>query len=392
MINNDQKTMFYATEASANSVKIGIAITPEEKKEIYHFRYQIYVEEMSKHIEEVDYVNKLLYDELDKWAFLLYAKIGSELIATARINIGILADFPRKVIEFLSLDTFENYSTETGSHKFSYFSKLMVAPSHRSSSVLYLLMSECYEICCRNQTQFGFCLCNFHLLRLYEQMGFHSYSNNLVYPGYGLVTPMVLLADDIQHFRIVRSPLLRIARKKGVINTQAVGWFYEKVIKNSPKINSQLITEEELWFILCKSLNCPPMEAITLLSELSDAEAKKFLHSCGSYVQCSPGDIIISQGDFSYSYDILISGKLKSSTFHQPNKEYSLPGQHVGANGLTEHSKHKENIAAITSTQLLVLSGTVFPRFSHSNPEIANKIVKTINSITKNEVTNIKLV
>jgi CRP-like cAMP-binding protein/predicted GNAT family N-acyltransferase len=390
MINKNPKTMSYTTETTENSIKICIAITPEEKREIYHFRYQTYVEEMSKHIEEGDYANKLLYDELDEWALLLYAKIGSVIIATERINIGTLADFPQKVVDILSLNEFQNCYTEHGDQKFAYITKLMVAPSHRGSPVLYLLMAECYEICCHRQIQFGFGICNFYLLRLYEQMGFHRYCKNFVYPGHGLAVPIVLLADDIQHFRIIRSPLLRIARKKGALNTQEVEWFHDKFTRNSPIINSQTVTEEELWSILCKGLNSPPTEAIALLQELSEAEAKKFLHSCGSYVQCASGDIITSQGDFSYSYDILISGKLKSLTFHHPIKEYTLSGQHFGANGLTEHNKHTEDIAAVTSTQLLVLSGAVFPRFFHSHPEIAHKIVKTMNSITKNKLINIK--
>lgn len=386
MINHKQKLMTCTTNA-ASSIKIGIAVTPEEKKEIYHFRYQTYVEEMSKHIDEGDYANKLLFDELDEWALLLYAKIDSVIIATEPINIGTLAAFPQKVVDILSLNEFQNCNTGHD-QEFAYITKLMVAPCHRSSPVLYLLMAECYEICCRRQIQFGFGICNFYLLRLYEQMGFHRYCKNFFYPGHGLAVPIVLLADDIQHFRIIRSPLLRIARRKEAINMQTVEWFHDKFTRNSSIINSQTVTEEELWSILSKGLTSLPTEAIDLLEKLSETEAKKFLHSCGSYIQCTPGDIIISQGDFSYSYDILISGKLKSSALH--HKEYSLPGQHVGTNGLTAHNKHSENVVAITSTQLLILSGTVFSRFSHSHPEISNKIIKNINNT--NKVTNIKLV
>jgi len=383
MINKDQKTMSYTTGTSESSIKIGIAITPEEKREIYHFRYQTYVEEMSKHIEEGDYANKLLYDELDEWALLLYAKVGSVIIATERINIGTLADFPRKVIDILSLDEFQNCYINHNDQKFAYITKLMVAPSHRGSPVLYLLMAECYEICCRNQIQFGFGICNFYLLRLYEQMGFHRYCKNFVYPGHGLAIPIVLLADDIQHFRIIRSPLLRIARKKATINTQEVEWFHDKFTRNSQFINSQTVTEKELWSILCQGLNCPPTESIALLHQLTDAEAKKFLHSCGTLAHCYAGDMITNQGNISYSYNILISGKLKSLTFHYPIKEYTLPGQNFGANGLTEHNKNIEDIAAVTSTQILVLSGMAFPRFFHSHPDIAHKIIQTMRSLTQ---------
>lgn len=380
MVHKNLESISSTTEASESAIKIGIAITPEEKREIYHFRFQAYVEEMSKHIEEADYVNRLLNDELDEWGFLLYAKIGSELIATARINIGTLADFPVKVVEFLSLDSFKNYFIENGNQKFSYCAKLFVSPSYRSSPALYLLMAKCYELSLYNQIQFVYCACNFHLLRLYEQMGFHRYSKNFIYPGYGLLTSIVFVLNDIQHLRVIHSPLFRMARKRGIVDTQAVEWFHENFIRNSPIINSQIVTEEELWSIVCNVLPHPPTEAIDILRELSEAEAKKFLHSCGSLVQCDTGDIITNQGDISYSYNILLSGKLKSLTFHHPVKEYTISGQHFGANGLTEHNKHTEDIEAVNAVEIFVLSGMAFPRFFHSQPDIAHKIVRNLSN------------
>ncbi len=248
----------------------------------------------------------------------------------------------------------------------------------------------CYDLSCRNQVQFGFSACNVHLLRLYEQMGFHRYSKNFVDPGYGLLFPVVMPVDDIQHFRIIYSPLLRIARKRKDINTQAVEWFHEKFTRHSHIVNSQLVEEEELWSMLDNKLKKPPTEAITILRELSVTEAKKFLHSCGSLVQCAAGDIITNQGDISYSHNILLSGRLKSLTFQRPVKEYTSPGQHFGANGLTEHTKHTEDIVAIDAAEILVLSGMAFQRFFHSHPEIAHKIVQTTINLARNTLLSMK--
>jgi len=390
MTNNNLKTLSNATECSEGSIQIGIAITPEEKRKIYHFRYQIYVEEMSKHTDDIDYDKKLLSDELDEWAILLYAKIDSEIIATKRINIGTLLEFPPKLVEILSLNTFQNSHIENANHRFAFITKVMISSSYRSSSVLYLLMAKCYEICCQNQVQFGFGACNFHLFRLYEQMGFRRYSKNFVDPGYGLLAPIVLLANDIQHLRMVRSPLYRVARKRGAVSTQAVEWFHTRFTIDSQIINSQLVTEEELWSILCNRMPCPPTEAITLLHDLSVTEAKKFLHCCGILVQCDTGDLITSQGDVSFSYDILVSGKLKSLTFLRPAKEYTLSGQHFGTNGLTQYSKHTEDIIVIDPAEILVLSGMAFLKFYHSCPDIAHKIVRRIANLNKSKTLSIK--
>ncbi|WP_371377747.1 Crp/Fnr family transcriptional regulator [Sporomusa aerivorans] len=376
MINKDTKNNSWSAETPNDPIKICIATTPEEKREIYHFRYKIYVEEMSRHLDEVDYDNKLLYDEQDEWALLLYAKVGSELIATKRINIGTISDFPQKIIELLSLETFQGYSSVNDDNKFAFITKVMVTPAHRSSPVLYLLMVKCYEICCHNHVQFIFGISNFHLIPLYEQMGCRRYYKNFFYPGHGLAVPIVLLTDDIQHFRKVRSPIFRIARRRRSLNMKTIEWFNAVFSNQASIINSQLITEDELWNLLCKRLNGLPTESMAVLQDLSEPEAKKFLHSCGIFVQCDPDDMLTFQGDISYTYSILLSGRLKSLTFQRPLKEYLTPGQHFGANGLTEHNKHTEEIAATSSAEILALSGIAFQKFCRSHPDIAHKIVR----------------
>jgi len=390
MTNNNSQTISDIVKYSEFSIKINIATTPAEKREVYHFRYQTYVEEMSKHLGDTDYDNKLLYDELDEWAILLYAQIGSEVIGTVRINIGTLAQFPREVVEALDLDIFQDFHTEHGDHNFALFTKVMVASSHRSSPVFYLFMARSYEICCNNQVQFAFGGCNFHLLRLYEQIGFRRYCKNFIDPGYGLLAPIVMVINDIQHLRTVRSPFLRIARKRATIDTQAVEKFHARFTKHSTIINSQTVTEEELWSILCKYLDCPPTEAITIMDKLSVTEAKKFLHCCSLFIRCNAGDIITNQSDVSYSQNILLSGRLKSLTFHHPVKEYTLPGQHFGTNGLTERTKQTEDIAAIDSSEILVLSGMAFQKFFNSYPDIGHKIVQNMIHLTRSKPASIK--
>lgn len=372
------RTVSDTKESLDQSIEIGIAATAAEKRDIYRFRYQTYVEEMSKYIEGIDHDNKLLYDELDDWTILLYAKVGSELIATIRINIETLDKYPTKLIKFLSLHKFSPFFAKKNNYLLAYVTKLMIAPSYRSSSALYLLIAKCYEICCHNQIQFSFGACNFHLLRLYEKMGFHRYKNNFADPGYGLLAPIVLLINDIQHLRAVRSPLFRLARKRGDVDTQAIEWFQANIMRHSATVNSQTVAEEELWSLVCEKLSGPPTEAISLLHGLSAAEAKAFLHCCGSYVQCAPGETITYLGDVSYSYNILMSGKLKSLTFRRPLREYALPGQHFGANGLTGHNRHTEDIAAASPAEIMVLSGVAFQKFYHSHPEIAHKIVQRL--------------
>lgn len=377
MIINNMKKVVDSTERLEELITIGIANNLEEKKAIYQFRYKIYVKEMSKKLEEADCENHLLYDELDKWGILLYAKAGSEIVGTLRVNVGAVSEFPQNMIEIFSMDAYENSDPTNTFQKFALCTKLMVDPLYRNSTVLYLLMAKSYEIFHSNKVDFVFAYCNLYLLRLYEQMGFYRNGKNFVLPGYGLYAPIVLLINDLAHLRKVRSPFYRMARKKEVSNSGVIEWFHKEFTSYSSTINSQLVSEEEVWDIICGRLNAQPTEAIPLLQTLSVTEAKKFLHYCGVFVQCEAGDLISIQGEVAYSYDILLSGKLKSLTFQRPVKEYKRPGQHFGANGLTGHNKHFEDIAAVDSVEILVLSGMAFQKICHAYPEIAHKIVQS---------------
>jgi len=382
MINKALKTVASTNETSENSIRIGIAITPAEKRGIFQLRYRIYVEEMSKHFTDIDHANKLLYDDMDEWAILLYAKIGSELIGTARINIGKYQDFPKEVADFLGLDAFKDCPKYD---QFAFVTKIMLQPDYRNSPVLYLLLAKFYEICCCRQIQFVFGFCAFHLISLYEKLGLHRYYKNFELPGLGLLSPIILVVNDIQHLRRVYSPLYRMARQRGPLDIQAVEWFHAKFTRHSRFVNSQTVTEDDLWSMLCDRLTLPPNEAITILNELSEEEAKKFLHRCGSLVPCDPGNVITNQGDVSYTYNILLSGQLESMTFIKPKKEFTRPGQPFGANGLTEHNKHTEDIAAVDSSEILILSGLAFQRFCHTDLEIAHKVIQKMLDVTSNK-------
>lgn len=361
------------------TVTIGLATTAEEKMEIYRFRYRIYAEEMSKSFPNMDHTNKLLYDELDDWALIVYAKAGSEIIGTLRVNIGQINDFPSFWLQVLSLKKFSEFTNDN--QQFAYTSKFMVSPAYRNSTVSYLLAAESYQLYCQHQVQFSFGVCNFHLLRLYEQFGFRRFGQNFIDDGYGLLAPYVLLVDDIAHLRAVRSPFYRTARKRSSLNRHVVQWFYEEFEANSKTLNSQLVSQEELWEFLSTQFGTSPNQALPILQGLSDIEAIKFLHSCGVVVQCDAGDQIACQGDTNYALNILISGQLTLANTSNLVTTYIAPAHAIGVNGLVNHPKHTEDIFATTTAEILVLSSLAFPKFSNANPNTTNKIMQNMASI-----------
>lgn len=391
MKNNNLEKITNEKKTTGEEFQICIATTLAEKKAIYQFRYKIYVEEMSKYRLDLTRHDKELSDEMDEWGILIYVKNAKEVIGTARMNIGKMSNFPEAVIENLSMKGFhEYYDNNNSDYQVAFVTKLMVALEYRSSSVLYFILTELYEFYSKMGVQFSFGACNLHLLRFYEKMGYHRYGRNFTDSGYGLLSPIMMLTNDLKYFRELRSPFFRIAKKKAKVDSQEVEWFHEKFTKKLSIVNSQLVTADELWAILCERLHGLPNEVIEILQDLSIEEAKLFLHSCSSIVQCAAGEAITVQGDLSYSYNILLSGRLKSLTFINPIKEYTIPGQYFGANGLTGHNKHTEEIVTTTQSEILVLTGFAFPKFSKANLDIAHKIMKKMIAMTRNPVFHLK--
>lgn len=372
-----------AVESISESMEIKVALTPEEKEAIYKLRYRVYVEELAKANIVADHENKKIYDELDEWAIILYVQVGSNIIGTARVNIGYLNEFPKELVELLDMGKYKKYQDDGMEHKMTFASKLMVDIQYRSSPALYLLLAKCYEFSCANKVLFAFCGCNIHLIRLYEQMGFNRYGKNFADAGYGMLTPVVLTIQDVNHFRKVRSPLYRGARKMIFDNPQSVAWFHQRFMAKET-LNSQLLSKEALWARIVGLIDALPLEVMPALAGLSEAEAQTFFHACGSLVECEAGDMFTLQGEVSYSYNILLSGKFKSLTIVNPIREFDKPGQVIGVNGLTEHNIHIENIAAVTSVKVLVLTGIAFPKFSHAHFETAHKIVRNILALQRN--------
>ncbi|BBB92679.1 MAG TPA: cyclic nucleotide-binding domain-containing protein [Methylomusa anaerophila] len=357
---------------------ISKATTDKEKREIYRLRYQIYAEEIAFKLAAADHANKFLQDELDEKAMLFYAKVGSKIIGTGRINIGKLSDFPPDLVETYRMDRFRKFYDKKVDPYFAVISKGMVVPQYRSSPAFYLLMAEGYKLCCDYQIQFSFVNCNFHLIPLHEHYGSRRIDKNIIDPNIGPMASLVMLVDDVQHLQTVRSPFFRIARKRTSLKQEVVNWFNsEFACEIRTTVNSQLIAVDELWSIICHYLGDMPHHIIPILEELSILEAKLFLHCCGSIVHCHTGDFITAGGNASQELNVLLSGKVEKVESYSAER-ISL-GQHFGESGLVKRTIHSSSYIAIDDSDILVLSFHYFSNFRKRHPNIARKILNNLH-------------
>lgn len=361
-----------------SNIKIGIAQTDEEKIKIYQFRYHVYIEEMHKRPKLKDPKSKLLFDEMDKWALLLHAKVGTELIGTMRVNIGEIKQFPKEIIQSLSLEKFKKFYSDSERPQFALTTKLMISKDYRNSAVFHLLTAKGYELYCNHHVLFNFGGCNFYLLRLYEQMGCYRFGRNFIDPGYGLLAPIVLLVEDVNHFKAVRSPFYRIARKQTGLNSNLKEWFLKEFPECGKVVNSHLVSKDELWQHIVNYVHSAPEAVIPVLQGLSKTEACSFFYRCSVIVQCQPGDQVITTGLVSEELNILLYGELVIEQSSLINKKKVLPGQHFGSVGLTKPVIQYVDIVANTPAVIAVISKQYFRKFSVAYPEIAKVILQNL--------------
>lgn len=363
-----------ASEAQINAIpethiQMKIATTEKEKNQIYQFRYKIFVEEMTTPVHAADHKRKMIIDDLDKHSTLIYALIGSKIIATSRVTIGDIDQFPDWLASIFSLNKFKDMLHDYPNRNIGLTTKMAIDPAYRGSTVMFRLIAEMYKIYNDHQIQFSFGGGNPRLIQLYERVGYRRFTRNFTEPGYGLLIPIVFIHDDIDHLKAVRSPLFRLFPKTK--NPVLLNRFYESFPDATKHINSQL-KDSSLTFI--QKILQNQMTYQSPFCQFTQEE-RNLLIQLGAIIHCTKDDVITTVGEMSSELYFLLSGSL---SVHSPHRSQILqPGQafgHISSNP----APYSVQITAQTEADLLIIPDTSFQKFVHLYPEKALNLEQTI--------------
>lgn len=364
-------------ETVNSDITVHVAHTPIEKKEIYKFRYQVFVEEMGKSLQNTVQRCGMIIDAMDEQSLLLYAQDSSGIIGTIRLTFGNAKQFPQVLSKTFCMDKFQLLG-EGADKELCLITKLAVKGKYRGSQVLYMLTVKGYEIFRLHHTKFAFGGCNPHLIVLNEQLGFRRFTRNFTDPGYGLLVPFVMVVEDIEHFSAIRSPFYRVARK-----LQNDSQWRQKLLCSFPEakqyINSQLVSTVELWKAVNQKLGKSPLKVMPLLTKLSEDEAATFLHF-GVILPCFEDDRIVSHGEVSNEIFFLLSGVLLSE--NADGTHLIQPGQSFGGTGLKNPCPQSETVSAVIDSEILVVSRQGFEKFCRRYPNAGKQIMQNFLRLT----------
>lgn len=363
--NKQERANTSNVETSETPVQIKIATTKGEKEDIYRFRYQVFVEEMSTPLHAADHTNKMIVDEIDKRSILLYAQVDSKIVGTARMTIGDINQFPGWISETFKFAHFKKMLKGYTNQKIGLSTKIAISPEYRGSTVMYRLISDIFRIYNDHRIQFTFSGGNPRMIQLYERVGYRRFTENFTEPGYGLLIPLVFIHDDIDHLKLVRSPLYRIApkTKKSLLSNK----FYQAFPDANKYINSQLIIKNPS---MLETIFDPTIKYALPLGDFNKKEIFTLIQ-LGAIFPCTKGDIIATQGEMSNELYFLLSGSLSSTSSFGVNS--LIPGDCFG-HGLTGPKPYSEQIIAVSESSLLIVSNLAFGKFKHLHPDAAVRL------------------
>lgn len=190
-------------------VKVDIrpVVTDHELRQVYQFRYSVYVEEMKRPQRYANHESRIVVEPLDTHAHILAAFDKDKLVGTVRIN------FCRDS----NLNYYEELYglREFASHHYpfavSITTKFMVAREYRRTLLSARLATELYKLALREGIKVDFIDCNAHLESYFESLGYRRYKPPVNHHEYGQVLPMMLNLTDLNHLKHVRSPFYKPA-------------------------------------------------------------------------------------------------------------------------------------------------------------------------------------
>lgn len=353
-----------------------MASSQEDLNRILRFQYRVYVEEMGKKPPYADHQKKILIDELDYKADYFFTEKDGEVSSCLRLNSVSHPGVLQKYEKSLALSTFlKDHSPD----QMKLSTRLMVAPELRGTQVLGALLSEGYEYQRKAGHLFNFCFCAPSLVNLYELIGFRKYTDNFMIPGAGLHVPLVLLLEDYEFMKEVRSPFIRIAKNYPKKEAGRI-WFENSFPRHSELVNERLIGASDFWDYLESRLHS---YEVPFFEGLSQTEIESLIKKA-TVVHTKENEAIIKTQDFGNEIYLLLEG---SAEIRKPtSKGYESVatlgrGDLFGEISFFTKGFRTADAVSLEESKVLCFGRSFFEKLKKSEPEIAAKVLWNLSSL-----------
>jgi CRP-like cAMP-binding protein/predicted GNAT family N-acyltransferase len=291
------------------------AETSDEKEAAYRIRYEVYVEELGEFRFAADRAHRLLTDATDDTARHYYVTFDNHVIGALRYHLEqdeALSDEENAIYD---LPKFRNVVGD----QLAILSRFNVHKDFRYSHVPADLLQKTIPFAEGDGVELLFCTCMPHLLNLYFKLGFRSCGPIYNDAVASVITPLVLIRGDIEHFRRIGSPLADFVKPSA--RSVAVA---RKVRALLSPPSARQVTEEQ-WEEVFRTLQMPAgsvFEGLTL-------EESRAIVTPSFLLDVRKNDRIVREKQFTRTIFIIVSGHFRVND--NQNRSYQLdPGAVFG--------------------------------------------------------------
>ena len=192
-------------------IEIKLINNPQELQQVFRLRYAVYIEELGAEMEFADHERKELREPWDETGDNLGAWINGELAGCIRINFGGKSDLSEywDFFDPIVADPYADCPLES----ISVSSKLAVHRRHRGVTLAIRLAQANYIQMQENKSRLNYLTCRPNLAEMYRKLGFESCAPAFHHHEAGWMQPMVLVVQDHDYLRQIKSPFAEICAR-----------------------------------------------------------------------------------------------------------------------------------------------------------------------------------
>lgn len=371
-----QRVASIATVTSAGAaplLQIAVASSDAEHDKIDRFRNSILVCEMDHRPGGVDAKSMMLRNAWDRSGAHIYASRVDTVVGAMRRNLVGAVDMPSAARDAFQFDRFlADFSPDS----LTISSQPVLASAAAGEQAAALLYSYHYQTLRDQGTQFDFVSAPPAAIGLYEQIGYRRYGRNFLDAATGLRVPMVLVVEDIDHLRRIRSPLLQPIQTVPS-RTDAAEWFSAAFPEQSRFLNRRTMERSAFWSMWGSIIRESPASRAQLFAGLTDAEVQLFLHETSIH-RFSAGETVVRAGDVGDEMFVVLSGVAEAIVVEDGGHRLLRGLQHgdvFGEVAMFLNSIRSAYVRAITDVEVLVVSKEQLTDSLTTMPRIASRVL-----------------
>jgi len=354
---------------------VHLATGDDERAAIYRQRYEIYVEEMNRYGSIADHDHRRLVEDIDTVSRLFYAVRDGVLVGSIRLTLGADGGLTPGLIEKYSLGSFLE---EVPVEQIIVGERFMVNKALRGTDVLFEMFTTYMRLVNELRIQLMIGDCEPHLLNVYQALGFRPYAQRNINSGdAGYLIPLVVVAEDIEYVRGLRSPLAEVMTDFGA--DHRIPACVERLVDPPKGVTSErLVDIATYWNEVYGSLEELESSRVSLFDGLDTDQAQRCLHK-STILDCQVGDRLLKRGNTAQNLYVLLSGAVEVRDGDQVLAVIT-PGEVFGEMAFLLGRPRSADVYAVAEgTRVLSLSESSLHRLISEEPEVAAKLLLNVS-------------